>query len=254
MSFVQYFAFTGLDSSALARSPLRAPECGLTLRASGPMKSGVDEENRKMVFRSIGVSYDDVAACRQIHSRVVRIADRAASFRGLPEGDGILTVNASVVPSVTVADCMPIWLYDPVSGFFGVLHSGWKGTGILRAACELAADEWGASAANVRVILGPHIRSCCYTVDMERADYFASTFGRDSVQLDPERDQAGDRWPYRLSLAKANMAVAREAGIDPAHVHDSGVCTSCDPKFGSSRREGADRFVHMAAFICSRVN
>ncbi len=249
MSVVQYFAFAGLPAQANPRAAVPVPECGLTLRVSGPMKSGVDAENRERVFRSIGVRSDEVVACRQIHSRVVRIADRTDSFRDLPEGDGILTSNASVVPTVTVADCMPIWIYDPVAGYFGVLHSGWKGTGILRVACELAADEWGAETKNAHIILGPHIRSCCYTVDAERADYFRAGFGERCVTLDPEREASGSRWPYRLSLVEANRDIAEKIGIPPSHIHDSGVCTACDPKYGSSRREGADRFVHMAAFI-----
>ncbi len=249
MSVVQYFAFAGLPPRPNPREASAVPECGLTLRVSGPMKPGVDDENRSRVFRSIGVAPDDVVACRQVHSRVVRVADRAETFRSLPEGDGILTTDTNIVPTVTVADCMPIWIYDPVAGYFGVLHSGWKGTGILRVACELAADEWGAEARNARVILGPHIRSCCYTVDAERADYFRAGFGERCVTLDPEREEAGSRWPYRLSLVEANRDIALKLGIPAQNIHDSGVCTACDPKYGSSRREGQDRFVHMAAFI-----
>ncbi|HPS42895.1 MAG TPA: laccase domain-containing protein [Treponemataceae bacterium] len=136
MSVVRFYSF--------GKSPAY-PDCGITLAAAGPMKPGVDDENRARVFRSLAIAPDTVLAVKQIHSRIVHVADSAASFIGFPQGDGILTRNPDLVPSVTIADCMPIWLFDPVTGCFGVLHSGWKGTGILRTALELASDEWGGS-------------------------------------------------------------------------------------------------------------
>ena len=50
----------------------------------------------------------------------------------------MITKNPSLMPVVTVADCMPLYLYDSVSGVFGVVHSGWKGTGIIGEALNLA--------------------------------------------------------------------------------------------------------------------
>ena len=249
MSVVQYFSFSGIPVPHSGLQSSDVPECGLTLWASGPMKPRRDEENRQRVFRSIGISPENLASCSQVHSRVVRVAESAAAFADLPEGDGVITANRALVPCVTVADCMPIWMHDPKTGFFGVLHSGWKGTGILRTAVELAADEWGARAVDIRIILGPHIRSCCYTVDDERADYFTRAFGPSCVSLDQERRAAENRWPWRLSLAEANVNLALELGIERAHIHDSGVSTACDPRYGSSRREGEGAFTHMAAFI-----
>ena len=107
MSVVKFYSF--------GKSPTY-PDCGITLAAAGPMKPGVDDENRARVFRSLAIPPDTVLAVKQIHSRIVHIADSAASFIGFPQGDGILTRNPDLVPSVTIADCMPIWLFDPVTG------------------------------------------------------------------------------------------------------------------------------------------
>lgn len=246
---VQYFPFSGIPVLPPGLQSMEAPECGLTLWASGPMKPVRNEENRQRVFRSIGILPDNLVSCSQIHSRVVRVADSSAAFADLPEGDGVITMNRALVPCVTVADCMPIWMFDPITGFFGVLHSGWKGTGILRTAVELAADEWGARPGDIRIILGPHIRSCCYTVDDERADYFTRAFGASCVALDTGRKAAENRWPWRLSLADANINLALELNLSRDHINDSLVCTACDPRYGSSRREGEGKFTHMAAFI-----
>ncbi len=224
-------------------------ECGLSLAASGCMGVQSGPENRKRLFRTAGIDPASAVALTQIHSRIVRVAESALAFADMPEGDGLITANDSLVPTVTVADCMPIWLLDPVSRWFGVLHSGWRGTGILRTALELASDEWGAKPENLRVILGPHIRSCCYTVDAERADYFRRGFGESSVTLDAERAAANDRWPWRLSLAEANRNLALSLGVLAEHIRDTGECTACNPLYGSNRRQGAPSFTRMLAWI-----
>lgn len=228
---------------------MRPPECGLTLRSAGPMKPVRDSQNRARVFESLGIAPESVYSPKQVHSRDVIAIDLPDLADEIPECDGVLTVNPDLVPCVSVADCMPVWLYDPESGCFGVLHSGWRGTGIVRQAIELAACEWNADVTDFRVILGPHIRSCCYTVDEERAVYFSKEFGPSCVALDPALQEAGFSWPYRLSLAEANRILCALLGIPAEHICDTGLCTACDERFGSNRREGVDSFTHMAAFI-----
>ena len=187
MTGVQYFDFPGVSG---------APRCGITLAESGAMKPKRDDANRSRFFRSSGIDPESVVSLSQIHSRIVRVADTPTPFRGYPEGDGVITRNRDLVPCVTVADCMPIFVFDSESGCFGVLHSGWRGTGIVRSALELAADEWGARPEDFSVILGPHIRSCCYTVDGDRADHFSKTYG-------PSCRERG----YRASRVRQRVAV-----------------------------------------------
>ena len=241
MNDVQYFNFPGVEA--------RAPRCGITLASAGPMKPKRDEANRGRFFRSAGIDPASVVSVSQIHSRIVRVADSAALFASFPEGDGVITGNRALVPCITVADCMPIFVFDPESGCFGALHSGWRGTGIVRSALELASDEWGSKPENFSVILGPHIRSCCYTVDGERAAHFTKTYGASCVSEDPVRVAEGSQWPFRLSLAEANRLLCLELGIRQDRILDVSSCTSCSSAYGSNRREGADSFTHMAAFV-----
>lgn len=100
--------------------------------------------------------------------------------------DGIITDNPKLLPIVTVADCMPIFLWakndegDIIA--FGVLHSGWKGTGICVNAVDILHRQFGAKNENIYFVLGPHIRNCCYTIDAERAEYFSKNFTSECVE------------------------------------------------------------------------
>ena len=239
----------------------------LTSAGAGSMRFRIDEHNanRAAFFSHSCFRHKKIAEAELIHSQEVRCAD-TVSCSGGPfineQIDGIITRSPSVLPVITVADCMPIFIYEPSTSCIGVLHSGWKGTGIVLKAFEKAEKEYGADISNFRVILGPHIRSCCYTVDEERARFFQNEFSSDCVC--PADDRCG---MYRLSLEAANRALLKKAGIKDEHIFSAGECTCCTKNacgnytYGSFRRETADlpqsmslekkqrHFTPMAAFI-----
>lgn len=240
----------------------------LTPLCAGSMRFRIDEynKNRAAFFSQPVFAQKKIAETELVHSHEVRCAD-TDSYSGKgplidEQIDGIITRSAAVVPVITVADCMPIFIYEPSSSCIGVLHSGWKGTGIVLTAFEKAEKEYGADISNFRVILGPHIRSCCYTVDEERARFFQTEFSPDCAF--PCDDCSG---LYRLSLEAANRALLKKAGIKDEHIFSAGECTCCTKNacgsyiYGSFRRETASlpesmslekrqlRFTPMAAFI-----
>lgn len=165
-------------------------------------------------------------------------------------GDGIITSSSRLVPVVTVADCLPIFLYDEKTGCRGVLHSGWKGTGIVVHALKLAEKKYDAKACDFSVVIGPHIHSCCYQVEEERIEYFTSHFGSSCIIP-----------PNNLSLSQANVNLLLEAGVPDDNILCCTDCTCCDPRLGSFRRETCGlpetmsleerlkRFTTMMAFV-----
>jgi hypothetical protein len=74
-------------------------------------------------FRFSGVSdrAGRIVGIELKHSRNVAFIDTREDLRNLlrtrPEGfDGIITTNPSLIPGVTVADCMPIYLFCKTTG------------------------------------------------------------------------------------------------------------------------------------------
>lgn len=223
--------------------------CGISLQKAGPMKTVLHSKNRAAFFEGLGIDPHQVIAPNQIHSKEVYCADLDYLVSEPVSCDGLITTNPDLILSVTVADCMAIWIVDPVSKCFGLLHSGWKGTGILKNALEKAMYEYNASVNDIRMIFGPHIRSCCYTVDKERALNFSKEFGPSCVHYDQSLEKDNFPWTYRLSLATANRLMCESLGIAVKNIIEVPFCTCCDARYGSNRREGADSFTHMLAFV-----
>ena len=169
------------------------PYCGMSLKNAGSMRFRNAEINQNRIdfFSSIGIDINRVVQPELSHSKEVYNCFQDDFHNPLFEsfltksiqqnaviGDGIITKEKNFVPVITVADCVPIWFYDPVSKVFGIVHSGWKGTGIIENALLFAEKKYNAKIPDFRVIIGPHIHSCCYKVDQEREKFFNSNFGR----------------------------------------------------------------------------
>lgn len=230
----------------------RAISCALSLMAAGDQ--GFDAEGRSPrrpdLYRSLGIESGRVAARRQTHSRDVLAVEPGRpvpAFSELPPGDGFASADTSVFLSVTVADCLPVYLLDTESGAFAVLHSGWKGTGIALEGLALMSRRWGTRPASVAAVLGPCIRGCCYAVDAERAALFSAEFGGASGEfpLGPVVREAEGRFFIDLQAANARLLAA--AGVE--HLAVSQDCTFDDERLGSYRREGSGHFTRMAAVV-----
>lgn len=209
--------------------------------------------NRACFLDGLGLGGVEVLGVELAHSRRVLLRDeggwRIYGESGLEaEGgpgeaapasgyDGLLVRGPGLAASVTVADCMPIYLLDLSSGAFGVLHSGWKGTGILATAVAALAAEYGSPPAALSAILGPAIGPCCYAVPEERALGFAREFGPEAALFREGR--------HYLDLGAANRSLAARLGLGALLV--AGTCTSCDAELGSCRREGSASFTRMMA-------
>jgi len=172
-------------------------------------------------------------------SDAISLKERAAAVGG---ADGLVVSGMFFIPALTVADCMPIWLSDSKRKAFGLLHSGWKGTGILKEGVLRMGAEFGCRPADISVILGPSIGSCCYAVPEERAKGFAAEFGAESIRKTGAMEGKGSHY---LDLRAANLKLAETLGI--AKIIDVQLCTSCSPYLGSYRRQGAADFTRMLA-------
>ncbi|GHV96406.1 hypothetical protein AGMMS50293_27260 [Spirochaetia bacterium] len=221
-------------------APVAGISCGLSSRFAGNMVYSEQNPARLALFRALGLDPQRVYGLKQIHSQDVLVVDRQ-NPPAVPAADGMVSCDQEIALSATVADCLPVYLFDTESGAFGLVHSGWKGTGIALRALELMRERWHTKAEAVAAVLGPCIDSCCYRVDAERAAVFEKAFGAATRRLD---DARGASW--YLDLKAANVRLLEGAGV-----RNIAVCSGCtftDERLGSFRREGGD-YTRMAALV-----
>ena len=185
----------------------------------------------------------------QVHGSVVR---REAGAGGPDDGaapaqaDGQATSSGGVGVMVLTADCLPVIVASRSA--VAAVHAGWRGlaAGVLeegvRAVRELgAADPSASPEASARrepgaadelvAIIGPGAGPCCYEVGPE----VHAALGSIVCAPDARRTDATGGAGVPIDL----KAIARErllaAGV--ASVRDVGLCTICDERFFSHRRE-----------------
>jgi purine-nucleoside/S-methyl-5'-thioadenosine phosphorylase / adenosine deaminase len=215
-------------------------------------RSGDDPEhvrrNRGLVASTLGIERDRFIYLEQVHGTAVR---RASALDGakttepgdsFKETDGTYTLEPLTVLAVLTADCLPLALAHEGGLFVAMLHAGWKGTieNIVASALQEIARDVAFDPADIRAVMGPAIGPCCYEVDEGRAGIFIEKYGDDDGVV---------RWGEKpsLNLYKANRINLLKAGLKEERIKSIDVCTCCESRYFSFRREG--RTGRQGAFI-----
>ncbi|MBQ0050926.1 MAG: polyphenol oxidase family protein [Treponema sp.] len=252
-----------LDSKPLENSP----KWGMTLLTAGTMRFRWNETNQnredqiKQILKELDkftcsgscVGEGHLCDCKKkftsvelIHSKIVLEAKSAEDTLN-QKADGIITRNRFLVPAVTVADCVPLFLYDTESGAVGAFHSGWKGTGIVGEGVKKMTELYGSKPEKICAAIGPHIGNCCYNVDEERKVYFTENFGPQCISKPSVIKD--ERFPYALSLTEANLIVLKNAGIPEENIVVATDCTCCTCFDSNSKKNVFGSFRRQAAFL-----
>ena len=104
-----------------------------------------DVMGRWRQFRSAEPGFPAVVLGTQVHGREVAWHDRVSGWLQVDGVDGHATASAGLLLTVTLADCIPVYLAAPAQRAVALLHAGWRGTaaGILERGAELLATRMG---------------------------------------------------------------------------------------------------------------
>jgi YfiH family protein len=177
------------------------------------------EKNRDTLAELTGVPRERVAQGRQVHAaRVRRVTEPPFTTTPPEEADGQATALEGVAPLVLTADCLPIALVAPEA--VAMVHAGWRGlaAGVVEEGVR-AVRELGAGG-EIAAAIGPGAGPCCYEAGPEVHEALMQKGSDPFCNVD-------------LKLAARRRLEA--AGV--AAVHDVGLCTICDERFFSHRRD-----------------
>jgi polyphenol oxidase len=163
---------------------------------------------------------------RQVHGD--RVLAHAAGPPGLlvaDDADGHVTAVPGLLLTVSVADCVPIFLVDPGRRAVALLHGGWRGVaaGILERGLAVLAAQAGSDAAGLWLHCGPAICGACYEVGPE---VFRAL------------GEAAPAAPQPIDLRAHIGRRARALGLDADRISVSEHCTRCGGGAFFSHRAG----------------
>ena len=215
---------------------------GITAR---PMSLGLwsDESvgqvmGRWRAFRAaFAPRFSTLVLSHQIHGTEVRWhSGRLDGWLVLDGVDGHATSEPGTLLTITVADCVPVYLAAREKGTVALLHAGWRGTagGVLEKGVRLLTERSPVRVTEVIMHCGVSICGDCYEVGYEVAEALGA-----SVQDHAER--------RRVDLRGVLVRQAQEIGIREVTV--SPWCSAHDRERFFSHRASGGRDGRMVAYL-----
>ena len=203
------------------------------------------------VAASLRVPRERLLLIKQVHGTVVLTARRGKTDSWQrPEADAIITDDPSVAIGVRVADCAPVLMFDPVRNVAAAVHAGWRGTaaGVSRVATvAMTQPDVGCRASDIIAAIGPCLGRCCGEVGPDVLAAFRANGTTDEVLERWFSPGGGDR--LFLDLERANRDQLEAAGLDPARIFASGLCTKTHHERLHSYRAARDDAGRMVAAV-----
>ena len=123
---------------------------------------------RWRLFRAAMSGFPTVVVGNQVHGTEVRAVGVVGGWLQIEGVDGWVTTAPGVLLTVTVADCIPVYLAVPGRGI-ALLHAGWRGTagGILGRGVAALSTATKSPATQIVMHCGVGICGECYEVGSE---------------------------------------------------------------------------------------
>lgn len=212
-------------------------------------------ENYRRMGKVLDADVRRMVVSHQTHTTNVRAVTEEDAGKGVvrdrdyTDVDGLITDIPGITLVTFFADCVSLYLLDPVRRAIGLSHSGWRGTvgRMGRATLDAMHRSYGTEPSDVIACIGPSICQDCYEVGDEVAEAFAAAFEKKyHSQLFYQKENGR----FQLNLWRANQIIFEEAGVDRRNIHTTDICTHCNPELLFSHRTMGNDRGNLAAFLC----
>lgn len=258
-----YFTYDSLEKTGIVKHCFSSRLGGVSKAHLGTMNlsytRGDDtecvDENYHRIAQVLGCEVGDIVCSDQTHTTNVRKVTAKDKGKGVirtrdyADVDGLITNEPGIVLATFYADCVPLYIVDPVHKAIGLSHSGWRGTVNKMGAVTLKEmeKEYGTKSEDVYVAIGPSICQDCYEVSQDVAQAFEEAFlnQQNRKQMLYQKNEE----KFQLNLWYANYCVFREAGVLDEHIEITDVCTCCNPDILFSHRASKGMRGNLGAFL-----
>ena len=205
-------------------------------------------ENLALFADAIGVSHNSFVYADQIHSSIVKKVTKNYSADAC---DGLVTYEKGVTLGIKTADCVPILLFysgnEKKEAIVSAVHAGWRGTcGNIACAAVAEMVDMGAKVDEIKVAIGPSIKSCCYEVAKDFYDKFCDSLGENVAKQFITVKDKEER--FVADIVGINRHLLENCGVLTENIDVANICTYCNPEeFYSHRYLGNQRGTMLSA-------
>ena len=233
---IRYFVFDFLNdagalNAVITRRGGTSPEPWLSLNVGGTVGDDPERvlENRKRTFEALNRSFSSMFDVWQVHGTDVVCTDSPRAFEEVHcKADAMLTDCPDVTLFMRFADCVLIFLFDPVRKVVGLVHAGWQGTvkRIVSYTLEVMSDKYASKPGDILAGIGPSIGPDHYEIGEDVSLQVRNAFGIESSQFLQSCNGGDGVLHVKFDLWSANYFLLQEAGVKEVEV--SKICTACN--------------------------
>lgn len=172
------------------------------------------------------------ARVHQVHGDRLVTAPAAAGT----QADAHSTREPNLALLIATADCLPVMLHDPKTGWIAAIHAGWRGVAnrIVPKALGTATED-GVRAVDLRAWIGPHIGLKSFEVETDVRDLLLASAPGDLVEA--LTSPSGDANRVLVDLDGLMRAQLQGSGVLPQNIFAQSPDTKTDLRFHSHRRD-----------------
>lgn len=196
--------------------------------------------NRKLFFDELGITKELVTFQKQIHSTNINYSGHPQHFL---DSDAIYTDRKNNFLAVSVADCIPVLLYEPDKKIVAAIHSGWKGSAnkIVSLTIDEIQGKMGAETESLVAFIGPGISQKNYEVGDDVGKFFD-----DEVKIHKNGK-------FYLDLKKNIYRELVSKGLKESNIEVCDLCTFEEKELLHSYRRDKEKSGRMFGIIGIRT-
>ncbi|MFW6390018.1 MAG: peptidoglycan editing factor PgeF [Halanaerobiales bacterium] len=210
-------------------------------------------KNRKKLAYTLGIDHNSFTSADQVHNNHVSIIKKedagkgALNYQDSIQGTDALLTKEKNLPLISFyADCVPLYLLDPIEQIIGLAHAGWRGTvkNIAAATVSVMVNELGSKLKNIWAAIGPCISKDNYQVDEKviarvksAVTYYKEVIVKQGSGL------------YLLDLRLLNYQLLRNIGINTDRIIMDNHCTFKQEEYFYSYRRDKGKTGRMCSII-----
>jgi YfiH family protein len=260
---IKYFRCRHLDNTNLVTNAFTTRTGGVSITPFDSLNTSYNvndkescvAENRKKIFNVLDIDYRNIVSAQQVHMDKIALVRKEDTGKGafkysnaIAESDALIT-NISAIPLLMCyADCVPVFILDPVKKAIALIHSGRRGTELELVLKTLHKMKkiFDTNPRSCLAAIFPSIGPCCYNLKEqdEINDYWLN-----KNKFNHETISKQNRNGWSLDLRKANYWQLIKEGVEKKNIFVNEICTADHPEFFFSYRRDKGNTGRMAAIF-----